>query len=123
MGLDMYLIENYEGPRNEGRDIGYWRKANAIHRWFVANVQEGVDDCGYYNVSLQQLELLRTTCKAVENSPSLSEELLPTTSGFLFGSTEYDAYYMEDIRRTIAIVEDAIELAKGGSRIDYHSSW
>ena len=22
-------------------DVGYWRKANAIHKWFVDNVQDG----------------------------------------------------------------------------------
>jgi hypothetical protein len=27
------------------QEAGYWRKANAIHRWFVDNVQDGNDDC------------------------------------------------------------------------------
>ena len=26
-------------------EVGYWRKANAIHKWFVDNVQDGNDDC------------------------------------------------------------------------------
>jgi hypothetical protein len=26
------------------RYVGYWRKANAIHRWFVEHVQDGNDD-------------------------------------------------------------------------------
>ena len=25
--------------------VGYWRKANAIHNWFVQNVQDGRDEC------------------------------------------------------------------------------
>ena len=25
--------------------VGYWRKQNAIHNWFVENVQDGIDDC------------------------------------------------------------------------------
>ena len=33
--------------------VGYWRKANHIHKWFVDNVQGGNDDCGDYLVSLK----------------------------------------------------------------------
>ena len=29
-------------------EVLMWRKANAIHNWFVQNVQKGVDDCGVY---------------------------------------------------------------------------
>ena len=31
---------------NITEELGYWRKANQIHRWFVENVQDGVDNCG-----------------------------------------------------------------------------
>ena len=31
-------------------EAGYWRKASAIHKWFVDNCQEGDDDCGTYLV-------------------------------------------------------------------------
>src|SRR6187549_2040929 len=30
--------------------VAYWRKANAIHRWFVEKVQGGKDDCENYEV-------------------------------------------------------------------------
>lgn len=39
-------------------EIGYWRKANAIHNWFVQNVQEGEDDCKDYYVSQEDLKKL-----------------------------------------------------------------
>ena len=29
--------------------VAYWRKANAIHSWFVENCQDGVDECQYSN--------------------------------------------------------------------------
>ena len=35
--------------------IGYWRKANHIHRWFVLNVQNNEDDCKEHDVTLEQL--------------------------------------------------------------------
>lgn len=39
-------------------EVGYWRKADDLHAWFVGNVQGGVDDCGFYEVSKEQLEQL-----------------------------------------------------------------
>ena len=36
--------------------LGYWRKANAIHNWFVKNVQNGDDDCREYVVSEVELK-------------------------------------------------------------------
>ena len=37
----------------------------------------------------------------VVEDKSIAQELLPTRSGFFFGSTEYDQYYIEDIQSTI----------------------
>jgi hypothetical protein len=45
--------------------VGYWRKANHIHNWFVENVQCGVDNCGSYIVSRDQLVQLRDACQYV----------------------------------------------------------
>lgn len=48
---------------------GYWRKANAIHNWFVEHVQEGDDDCKDYYVSRERLqELLDTVNKVLASS-------------------------------------------------------
>lgn len=42
-------------------ELIYWRKANAIHKWFVDHVQEG-NDSGYeYRVNQRQLNELYTT--------------------------------------------------------------
>jgi hypothetical protein len=50
-------------------DIGYWRKANAIHKWFVDNVQDGNDDCGEHYVSKEQLkELLGLVNRVLDGS-------------------------------------------------------
>jgi hypothetical protein len=59
MGLDMYL------KTSSGAELGYWRKANAIHAWFVKNVQNGVDDCGDYPVSPKKLKTLLDLCEQV----------------------------------------------------------
>ena len=36
---------------------------------------------------------------------SKAEELLPTCSGFFFGSTDYDEYYFEDLKDSIGQME------------------
>lgn len=51
--------------------IGYWRKANHIHRWFVDNVQDGVDDCRNAYCTLEQLKDLLETCKLVLKNSKL----------------------------------------------------
>ena len=101
--------------------MGYWRKANQIHRWFVENVQQGEDDCGDYYVGSEQLSELLELCKKVQADHSLAEELLPSASGFFFGGTDYDEWYYNDITNTIAILEEALEDEHGD--FYYSSSW
>jgi len=36
-------------------NAAYWRKVNAVHKWFVDNVQGGEDNCGEYYVSNTKL--------------------------------------------------------------------
>jgi hypothetical protein len=149
MGLDMYLDkrtyvkywehngdDNYEvkvTKKDEPTNIdpkkvkyiieeaGYWRKANQIHRWFVQNVQSGEDDCGDYYVERNQLQELLDLCKIVQADHSKAEELLPSTSGFFFGGTDYDEWYYNDIDTTISILEEALEDKNG--EYYYTSSW
>ena len=69
MGLDMnmYAVENdtltmeklYEESYYADLKGWYWRKANQIHGWFVKNVQNNNDDCGLYEVSIDQIKKLR----------------------------------------------------------------
>ena len=56
---------------------------------------------------------------------STAEKLLPTSSGFFFGQTDYDEYYMEDIKRTIKMLEEelAIEYGRDQPEYYYRSSW
>jgi len=89
--------------------VGYWRKANAIHKWFVDNIGGGVDECQPMQVSKEQLAELLGLCVRVQNDHSLAGELLPTGSGFFFGSTEYDWYYFADITQTIIILKGALD--------------
>ena len=143
MGLDMYLYADkyvYNGDvnineavsnvidtkgcklKNIRLDVGYWRKANQIHNWFVNNVQDKVDDCKEYEVCKEHLVELLDICKKVQADHSLAPALLPVQSGFFFGSTDYDAIYFSDIDGTIEIIEKALTLANNWSFI-YWASW
>ena len=136
-------------------EVAYWRKANAIHNWFVENCGGGVDECQLMEISKVQLEKLLDTAKKVKEScvlvdgkinngytfkdgkevpimidgkyikdPSVAEELLPTTSGFFFGGTDYDEWYLEDIEDTIKQITEILETTDFDNEyITYQASW
>lgn len=48
--------------------VAYWRKANHIHKWFVKNVQDEIDECQDSYISREQLQELVDTCKKILNT-------------------------------------------------------
>ena len=169
--VDMSLVEDYRseyihryasydnekeyGWKSIIETIADWRKANHIHKWFVDNVQDGVDDCETYEVTKEQLINVLDGCKKVlkgsklvqekviigqllkngewvnnymdglvVKDTSVAEKLLPTTSGFFFGSTQYCQWYIEDIKDTINIIEEVLRTTDFEHEIVmYVSSW
>lgn len=137
MGLDMYLtkrtyVQNWdymtESEKNyvsvKGADekhikpervqyiieqLCYWRKANHIHKWFVDNIQGGVDGGEEYTVSLSELKQLMDVCYEVMTDNSRAEELLPTEEGFFWGSTNYDEWYFTQTSNTYKILKGIVE--------------
>ena len=78
MGLDMFLMKMPRTddvnsvPHEDQKEVGYWRKANHIHKWFVDNVQDGIDDCDFHNeVTPDHLRNLRTVCGKVIKASEL----------------------------------------------------
>lgn len=107
---------------NVSVNIGYWRKASAVHGWFVEHVQDGEDDCGNYSVSIEQLYDLRNQ---VEMSLEGDSKLKPV-DGFFFGPTNDDEWYNMYMRKTITLVNSAIDMYyRNHDELDihYHSSW
>jgi hypothetical protein len=160
MGLDMYLskrhyVKNWDHTPVEFRhtvtvtragqvrqdinpdavtyvteECAYWRKANAIHKFFVDTCQEGVDDCrDFAYVSRETLVDLLSRCRAVLKDITLAPTLLPTESGFFFGDTLYDEYYREDLQHTVDVLKAEFDTQRDvGVRgytpeYGYHSSW
>lgn len=149
MGLDMYMrrktyVGNHHKDANKDKltitgpnptnikseriseiteSVAYWRKANAIHRWFVQNVQGGIDDCREYDVTKDQLrELLAIVTKIVDD-PNVASFVLPTQDGFFFGDTNYDDFYLDDIKETKRMLTDILAEDTGGVYYTYQSSW
>jgi hypothetical protein len=89
--------------------VGYWRKANAIHGWIVNNYADGVDECQEIGLPRVALEDLLNTCKKVLVNPDYADELLPPQSGFFFGSTEVDEYYIHDLKYTVELLEGLLK--------------
>jgi hypothetical protein len=143
MGLDMYLTaKKYIGYNEEQAEAvgqavgspfgpaqqvtveaGYWRKVNAIHSWFVANCQGGVDQCQETELAREDLELLRDICRRIMADPGLANELLPPQAGFFFGSQEIDDWYLQGIQQTIDILDRVLSDSAQGWDFYYRSSW
>ena len=103
-------------------EAGYWRKANAIHKWFVDKIQKGVDDCGTYSIEREELEELKKLCQQVLDFRHLATDKLPPTTGFFFGSDKIDEYYFQDLEQTVAIIDKCLNLPTSWE-FEYHSSW
>lgn len=104
--------------------VAYWRKANAIHRWFVNNVQNGQDDCNEYYITREQLKSLMELCEKILADKKKAEELLPTQNGFFFGGTDYDDWYMGDLQYTVDRFKKILsDPAFEKSDFYYQSSW
>lgn len=104
--------------------VAYWRKANAIHKWFVDKCQEGIDECQETWLSREQLQELVDTCKIVLGDMSRADELLPSASGFFFGGTDYDDWYKGDLEYTVERIEKILaDPAFAKSEFYYQSSW
>ncbi len=131
--------------------VGYWRKFNALHNWFVQNCQSGEDNCQESYVSREQLEELVITLHEVQNiletAPKKKvqvengwsngeksfveieviedseklDDLFPTSSGFFFGGTEYDEYYQQQVSETIEMITDLLK--EEGGDYYYQASW
>ena len=82
----------------------YFRKVNFIYHYFQPKL---VDECAF--VTKADLEDIIERCDKILEGVDirkeipyekidLAQELLPTQSGFFFGSTDYDKWYFSDVK-------------------------
>lgn len=106
LGLELSDIDESTPSAEIDFTVAYWRKANAIHNWFIQNCAGGEDDCRPVYVSREQLtELLENCKKAIAEFESGNKEMagciLTPTPGFFFGGTDLDECYLEDLKSTV----------------------
>ena len=152
MGLDMYLngvrsVSEYErGMEQAAKALGaagevtrythrrpvtgivvevmYWRKANAIHAWFVDHVQGGEDKCRPHVVSAEDLAKLLALLEEVLADREHGPKKLAPRGGCFFGSTEIDEWYWQDIEETAAVLREVLAWEDLSVwNFTYQSSW
>ncbi len=115
MGLDhgltrKHYVGNYDGIPDEKRiivtvqkpkdlphkfpnatyiieDAITWRKVNAIHRWFVENIQDDEDDCKTYDIPPQKIEELLGRIDMVLGSTNLVKGKVHNGTSYANGKT------------------------------------
>lgn len=140
MGLDMYLkcgnrkmvktyLEDLTQEEqweciNPFRELGYWRKANAIRSWFIDVCDYPEDgNCEFVEISKRDLEHLKETCEYVLEHHDKAPELLPTCDGFFFGDTDYDDWYFENLEETIKICDNALQKVNWDTEVVMYTDW
>lgn len=133
----MYLfrkdLRDESAPHTE---VAYWRKANQIHAWFVDNFLGGKDECRPSSVvTLDDLLDLRSLCQTILEHKNSKDKphyqwqdtaatVLPSRSGFFFGSTSYDENYLYDMENTVKQINEIEASHEGEHNVYfYESSW
>ena len=115
MGLDIFF--------SKSSTIGYFRKVNFLVKYFE-NLGFDVEHQLPFTITKENAEILLSRCNQVLEDNSKAPELLPTMEGFFFGSTDYDEYYVNDIKDTIDIVTKVLETTDFEKEMVYYvSSW
>jgi hypothetical protein len=118
-----FLIEDDLQFAEVKLQVAYWRKANAIHKYFVDNCAGGKDECQDTYVEREQLQDLLNRCKTILEDHSKAGELLPSQGGFFFGSTDYDERYFSDLQSTVPVLEKILKESPEDWEFEYKASW
>ena len=99
--------------------VAYWRKAWAIHRWFISHV-DGVDDCRPVGLEGEELVELRDSCEQILAAPEgkerdeLAMKLIPPYDG-----EPTDEWYYASLKDTVKMLDGVTE----DEQFEYVASW
>lgn len=99
MGLDVFFEKH--------KVVGYFRKVNFLVKYF-GDLGFDIENQTPFCITKEQVTELRNRCQEVLSDHSKAEELLPTISGFFFGSTDYNEYYFEDVEQVLKYCEETL---------------
>ena len=91
----------------------YFRKVNFIFYYFDQTLGKMYDEC-YAFVDASDVDGLIDRCERVLKNHGLATSLLPTQSGFFFGSTDYDEWYFSDVKDCLKQMKKYRKLRKDG---------
>lgn len=120
---------------------GYFRKVN-----FLVSFFDYGDNCSLQEIDTDDIERLKFRCDKIleayqeseewrnredasdfdyEDEPweDVAEAYLPTQAGFFFGSTEYDEYYIDDIREVKEWCENLLSDLEGDDVVIMSCWW
>lgn len=105
MGLDIYFHLNKKG-QEETSEIGYFRKVNFLVQFFEDYGE--VENLKPLKIEKSWIKDLINCCDEVLKDNSKADELLPTTPGFFFGSTNYNENYFYSVEEVKYFCEDCL---------------
>ena len=115
MGLDITI--DVKGNAHD------FRKRNWLMPFVEEAIDQEVESCESYELSKEtMLDLLERIDKVLADH-SLAEELLPTTSGFFFGSTEYDDRYFMQLQDAKEQLEKDVKSMDDDDSATFWSWW
>lgn len=91
----------------------YFRKVNFIFYYFDQTIGT-MQDQWFAFVKPEDVDDLIDRCERVLKDHKLAHELLPTQSGFFFGSTDYDDWYFSDVKSCLKQMKKYRKLLKDG---------
>ena len=104
--------------------IAYWRKVNFIYAYFDnKGLLDHESECAW--VDVEDIKDIIQRCEKVlaDKDEVINDELLPTRSGFFFGSTEYDKWYYYDVKDTIKKLKKVLKALKDDEQLYIAFSW
>jgi len=111
MGLDMYLYAKTKEGNEE--QIGYWRKVNSVHGWFVRELADGVDECQEIPVPFEKLKELRDNCLTALSNRDNAEP----NQGSTVNLNMDDGNALAAINKKF--IEEMMNAATGNTLVDY----
>ena len=90
----------------------YFRKVNFLFAYYQ-NIGKMVDEY-YAFTDKDDIDDIISRCERVLKDHDLANELLPTQSGFFFGSTDFDQWYFVDVKDCLRQMKKYRKLLKDG---------
>lgn len=90
----------------------YFRKVNFLFAYFE-NIGKMIDQWFAF-VTKEDVDDIIDRCERVLKDHDLATELLPTQSGFFFGSTDYNDWYFNDVKDCLRQMKKYRKLLKEG---------